>query len=45
MGRRMIAEAVTVEMGTAKNRTLYKAMLLSCKLRAISGDEVTTVQE
>ena len=45
MGRRIIAETVTVEMDTVKNRTLYKAMLLSCKLRAISGDEVTILQE
>lgn len=34
MGRRMVAEVVIVEIGTAKDRTLYKAMLLSCKLRA-----------
>ncbi len=32
MGRMMVAVAVTVEMGIAKDRTLYKAMLQSCKL-------------
>jgi len=32
MGSKMVAVAVTVEMGKAKDRTLYKAMLQSCKL-------------
>ena len=32
MGSMMVAVAVTVEMGKAKDRALYKAMLQSCKL-------------
>jgi hypothetical protein len=37
IGRMIVAVAVTVDMGKAKDRTLYKAILSSCKLHASTG--------
>jgi hypothetical protein len=37
IGRMIVAVAATVDMGKAKERTLYRAILSSCKLHASTG--------